>query len=142
MKKFKYFIPAIIFMLFIFYMSNQVATTSTTTSGFFVDLLRSIFSLDASYIDVLQTIIRKGAHMGEYAILAMLFYYGFSHTALKYTYCISFIATFLYACSDEFHQLFIPGRSGSIVDVSIDIIGIGLGLLFLYVVFKFFKRKS
>lgn len=142
MNKFKYFIPAIIFMLFIFYMSNQVADTSTSTSGFFVDIIRSIFSLDESYIDILQTIIRKGAHMSEYALLGILFYYGFSHLQAKYVYILSFITSLLYACTDEFHQLFIPGRSGSIIDVGIDSIGIIIGLLIIFIFYRLTKKKS
>ena len=46
----------------------------------------------------------------------------------------SLIFTFLYACSDEFHQLFITGRSGEFRDVMIDTIGgfIGSTILYLY----------
>ena len=38
---------------------------------------------------------------------------------------------FLYACSDEIHQLFIPGRSGEILDVLIDTLG-GITSIVLY----------
>lgn len=141
MKKIRYFIPAIAWMLFIFYMSHQPATISTSTSGFFVDMLRSLFSLSDGYIDILQTIIRKGAHMSEYAILAILLYYGFIHYNIKNTYIVSFIATVLYACSDEFHQLFIPGRSGAILDVGIDSIGVFIGLFFVWIFYRYTKKR-
>ncbi|MBQ3466792.1 MAG: VanZ family protein, partial [Oscillospiraceae bacterium] len=35
---------------------------------------------------------------------------------------------FLYACSDEFHQLFVPGRAGMFSDVLIDTVGVLFGL--------------
>ena len=35
----------------------------------------------------------------------------------------------LYAASDEFHQSFVPGRGPSVIDVGIDAIGAGLGLM-------------
>lgn len=142
MKKYIYFVPAIAWMLFIFYMSHQPATISTNTSGFFVDTLRSIFSLSNEYIDVLQTIVRKIAHMGEYAILGVFLYCGFKHLQIKTTYLFTFIISVIYACSDEIHQLFIPGRSGSIIDVCIDSIGICIGLLLIWLFYKYRKRTS
>ena len=36
---------------------------------------------------------------------------------------------FLYACSDEIHQLFVPGRSGMFTDVLIDTGGAVTGML-------------
>ena len=48
---------------------------------------------------------------------------------VKHIYFISFIICFLYASSDEFHQLFVPGRSGQVTDIFIDLIGVVLGLL-------------
>lgn len=140
MKKYIYFAPAIAWMLFIFYMSHQPATISTNTSGFFVDALRSIFSLSNEYIDILQTLIRKGAHMGEYAILSVFLYYGFIHLQIRKIYLLTFIVSVLYACSDEIHQLFIPGRSGAIIDVCIDSIGICIGLLLICLFYKYRKR--
>jgi VanZ family protein len=49
----------------------------------------------------------------------------------------SFILCFLYACSDEIHQLYVPGRSGNIKDVFVDSIGISLVLVVYY-----FKKRG
>ena len=49
----------------------------------------------------------------------------------------SFIFCFLYACSDEVHQLYVPGRSGNIKDVFIDSIGISFALVVYY-----FKKRG
>ena len=46
----------------------------------------------------------------------------------------------LYSCTDEFHQLFISGRSGSIRDILIDSIGILIGT-YLYKLI-FIKNKE
>ena len=46
----------------------------------------------------------------------------------------------LYSCTDEFHQLFINGRSGSFRDVLIDTIGILLGT-YLYKILVIKKKK-
>ena len=52
-------------------------------------------------------------------------------------YTIIFV--FIYACSDEIHQLFIRGRSGEILDVLIDTLG-GFTSSFIYTIFKV-RRK-
>ena len=36
---------------------------------------------------------------------------------------------FAYACSDEFHQLFVLGREGNLIDVTIDSIGSTFAIL-------------
>jgi VanZ family protein len=72
-----------------------------------------------------DTILRKGAHMTEYAILAALLW-----RALRNELAALGLAL-LYAGSDELHQGFVGGRHGSPVDVAIDGIGAALGLVVL-----------
>ena len=48
-------------------------------------------------------------------------------------YLYSGFITVLYALSDEFHQLFIPGRTGRLKDVCIDSIGMLIGFLCIYI---------
>ena len=52
------------------------------------------------------------------------------------------ITTSFYAATDEFHQLFVAGRSGQIKDVLIDTIGACIGLLVLYFMFKIWQKKE
>ena len=70
-------------------------------------------------------VLRKCAHMTEYAILAVLLVRA---TGL---YASAFVLAVGYACTDEFHQTFVRGRHGSPIDVGIDAIGalVGLGVL-------------
>jgi VanZ family protein len=70
-------------------------------------------------------VLRKGAHMTEYAILAVLL------VRATGSYRSAFVLAVAYAGSDEFHQTFVRGRHGSPVDVGIDAVGalIGLSLL-------------
>lgn len=84
-------------------------------------------------------ILRKIAHILEYAILTFLLLRAFN---LKNSKCIilAIIIAFLYALSDEFHQTFVFGRQGRLGDVGIDSIGILLtGLIWYY---KNIWRKS
>jgi VanZ family protein len=41
----------------------------------------------------------------------------------------AFLVSVLYAASDEYHQTFVPGRSGRLVDVGVDTIGALVALL-------------
>ncbi|WP_027088481.1 VanZ family protein [Thomasclavelia saccharogumia] len=130
MKKLKYFIPAILWMIFIFIMSHTNGNDSSNQSNFFVEIILKFINIDRS---ILALLIRKTAHMSEYALLLFFIYYGFKKTiTYQYTLLLSLLITFLYACSDEFHQLFIPGRSGQFVDVLIDTAGGAFMLLIIY----------
>ena len=70
-----------------------------------------------------DTILRKGAHLTEYAILGMLLLRAFGREAP------ALAAGIAYAASDEFHQHFVRGRHGTPVDVAIDAIGVCIGML-------------
>lgn len=55
------------------------------------------------------------------------------------SHIFTFIIIFVYGIFDELHQSFIPGRFADILDLAADIIGGGLGILFVYILFN---RKS
>ena len=73
-------------------------------------------------------VLRKGGHITGYALLTAAWAWALApHTrnALRWALVISF----LYACSDEFHQHFVRGRFGSPRDVAIDAIGMAIAAL-------------
>jgi hypothetical protein len=78
------------------------------------------------YYDLKMLIERKGAHVFEFFVLAYLFWKVLSHDVsdLKKRLYSIFILSLVYAISDEFHQLFVFGREGKLLDVGIDCIGI------------------
>lgn len=117
----------ILWMAFIFYMSSCNGNVSSDQSGTIVYVLHNILGIN--YSDKLIFIIRKCAHVSEFFILGILVINLVSKYNVKYSYLISFIICVLYASIDEFHQLFVPGRSGQVTDVLIDLIGVVLGLL-------------
>jgi VanZ family protein len=69
-----------------------------------------------------DTVLRKCAHMTEYAILAALLVRAIG------SYAWAFALAVAYAATDEVHQLFVRGRHGSPVDVAIDAVGALIGL--------------
>lgn len=76
-------------------------------------------------IEQLQFPVRKGAHMTEYALLGTLLYIALAVNGVHFRYrgATALSGAFLFACTDELHQLFVPGRSGRFQDVLIDTAG-------------------
>jgi VanZ family protein len=70
-----------------------------------------------------DTILRKGAHVTEYAVLGALLYRALGIEPLALLLGIA------YAATDEFHQHFVRGRHASPIDVRIDAVGVALGML-------------
>ena len=134
----------ILWCALIFFMSAETATVSSERSGGITEkaikLLLSIFGLGESeeLRGFVEHIVRKCAHVFLYFVLSILssfFVYTYDVKMIK-RLIISFAFCVFYASSDEIHQLFVEGRSGSIKDVMIDSIGIVLGALLVYIVYK------
>ena len=111
---------------------------SSNQSGSIATLIYNIF--DISDTEKVSFIIRKCAHVSEFFILGLLVINLISKYNVKYSYFIAFIICTLYASSDEFHQIFVPGRSGQVTDVLIDLIGIILGLILFFII-KYLKKE-
>src|ERR671914_2946165 len=82
----------------------------------------SIPSLDSG-LGTWDTVLRKLAHVGEYAILGGLLY-----RAVRREPAAIALGS-LYAVTDEVHQSFVAGRNGSPVDWLIDTAGVVAGVL-------------
>jgi VanZ family protein len=77
----------------------------------------------STHLGTWDLVLRKAAHMTEYAILAALL-----RRATGSSVWASGLAV-AYAATDEFHQTFVRGRHGSPIDVGIDAIGVAIGLM-------------
>lgn len=128
----------IFWTIFVYGLSHQTGTESSGLSR----KIAGIFFKSEEMIDTFEPIIRKLAHFSEYVLGGFLFYSLFS----TYTYTIkqkSIISLALgiwYASLDEIHQLFIPGRSGNVIDVGIDSLGVLFGILFSIVFYKIIQN--
>ena len=80
--------------------------------------------------------IFKSFHLIEYAVLGILLLYASRNTK------IAIIITYLYACTDEIHQWFTPGRSFRLTDTLIDLIGILIGVFSFFLIKKLFTDSS
>lgn len=144
-------------MLFIFAMSSFGPDSSNAQSNFFVNLISGLVpnlktgtSTSTFDLKTLIFFVRKTAHFTEYAILGLLFYLNLRHhsnkkQSLKHhssqkqspkLFALAILFSALYACTDEFHQLFVPGRTGQPFDVLVDTLGATFGCLVVLAVQK------
>lgn len=88
-------------------------------------------------------VIRKGAHMAEYAILAVLLFnsFGFKTPSMRRLWGSAAIAV-AYAATDEAHQLLVAGRAGQWMDVAIDSVGVMVGLALCWHICRWRGRRS
>ena len=127
-------------MLVIFSASGDVASTRHS-AGLFAPLVHWLLpQLSPQRIEELHYLCRKCCHLSEFAVLALLLWRAIrhSHTPAQPGWLwsqagLALGGVLLYAASDEFHQTFVPGRTGQVSDVIVDLGGgaIGLGLLWL-----------
>lgn len=131
-----------IWMFLIFYLSHQPATVSSELSSEMTDKILLIIDMLAPFLDStgidLHSFIRKAAHFIAYFVLGCLVLNAF----MQYDWSrwksigLTFGMSVAFAISDEFHQVFIPGRSGEVRDVLIDSLGAIVGISFLLFVIK------
>lgn len=133
-------LPVIIWMGVIFLFSHQPGDLSGASSGRIVEFISSGIARIIPFMevneDLLHFLFRKGAHFGVYAVLGVLSLRAFQISGYSGKRGILFgwmLAT-LYAGTDEYHQTFIPGRSGEMIDVMIDSIGAMTGVGFYLLV--------
>lgn len=130
-KKLYRWLPVILWMMMIFIFSSQNGSESEHNNRFLVDLLNHLhIHLDQLLGSNTDFYVRKSAHMTEYFILFLLLYRAFGREQKPAARLLMSLAiVFLYACTDEYHQSFIPGRGPSFRDVMIDTSGGFLALI-------------
>ena len=143
-------LPALLFfqILFIFTMSSFGHTSSDAQSNLFVDFIAQNFphvrhGLENNLISLntLIFLVRKTAHFAEYAILGSLFFLNLKNWQKSNgTLTMSILFSYLYAITDELHQVFVPGRSAQFRDVLIDTLGASFGAIITYLIVKLFTK--
>lgn len=144
MRKFHLILP-LLWMALIFMLSQQPASISSGQSGVFVEQLRHITpSVDQQ---LLTFLVRKGAHIFAYFVLGILTFNALWRVDLsKFKFnspaILSIIVCALYAASDEFHQLFIIGRSGELRDIMIDSCAAMIGVFIISIFVRILQKSK
>lgn len=138
MKAFlKFWLPVLLWMAVIFTGSSD-SHSSEHSSRLIEPVLHWLFPhMSPAHIEDIHLVIRKCAHLTEYAILGLLVWRALhrSNTGLPAWSWPkvggTLLVVFLYAASDEFHQIFVPTRTAHFTDVLIDTTGAAIALLVL-----------
>ena len=103
MSKYSSCIPAVLYMMFIFYLSSHPAPE------------------EIKWLPVIAGL--KVSHMIEYGILYLLVWYAIikttAYNALS-AFALALMITVLYGLTDEFHQIFVSTRTARLIDVVAD----------------------
>ena len=154
MKKIKpiiYWILAFLWMFIIFLFSAQTGEQSSALSNSILFNLAipflNFFNIQTYYnVEFISFLVRKGAHVVVFFVLAILFINAILASnmfkKISHSYICALALSFLYACLDEFHQSFTPGRNMSFWDVVIDTVGACLGLMLFYYISNFIKKRK
>ncbi len=98
------------------------------TSRFLYPLLHYLFGLDYAGFDHWHFYMRKGGHVFGYGLLSILLFRAWRETLpsashAKWTMrwaAIAVLGTLIVASLDEWHQSFLPSRTGTVHDVVLD----------------------
>ena len=126
-KKLILWILIFVWMITIFMFSAQNGDESSELSQGFLRTFILRFTPDnisEDIVNMMEYIIRKCAHMTEYAVFGILVFYQIKLYRLFEKewnrIVMAVICVMIYASTDEIHQLFVGGRSGRFTDVLID----------------------
>lgn len=127
--------PAWGLMIVIFVISTDAGAMSHQ-SRILGPLLRWLGFGEATAIEIIGW-VRKCAHAGGYGLLAIAMWRGWMARPILRrgpawplrAAAVPLLLAALYACSDEWHQSFVPSRTGTVADVILDSAGAATGLL-------------
>ena len=151
MKKQVLRIISIIFIISIsvtiFGFSAQDGESSGSLSKSIIIKIADILNVNENreaFVEIGEKVIRKLAHFSIYAFLGMCMATFIARFKIKEKWQIisSFIWCFLYAGTDEIHQLFSPGRHGSFGDVVLDTIGASVGICLVFIIIYIAKMRN
>jgi VanZ family protein len=140
------YLPVLIWAIVIFFLSTSAGSLSKTS--FIVrPVLHFLFpSADDATLLTYQFSVRKLAHLTEYAILAVLaaraFVWSSQNGLRRWWFAAAFAVVLGVAAADEFNQSFDALRTGTPVDVVIDLCGGAIGLTFYFAVRKLRRRGA
>ena len=128
----------IIWAFIVFNFSSQNGEESSGVSRKVVE----VFVKEEVLADKVEPYVRKFAHFSEYGLGGVLFRSLFStyEWTDRKKITLAIVLGIWYAGLDEVHQLMVPARHGSIVDVYIDTLGFSTGVFLMLLLIKLVKR--
>lgn len=144
----KAWIAAILWLILIAIESSALLSAHNT-SRILYPLLHFLFGMDLEHFEIWHFYIRKSGHVVGYGILSILLFRAWRATlpamdnakwTLRWT-AIAILGTSLVASLDEWHQSFIPSRTGRWQDVVLDTCA-GIAAQLLLLLWWMWRRNS
>ena len=132
MRALKQWWPAVVWALLIWTFSSEMFSAQSTSKLILPILKWLLPSASAKTLWVIHGYIRKGAHVAEYFVLSLLVLRGVrgKATGWRWTWGLATVAMVAcYASLDEVHQLFVPTRGASALDMLLDTTAGGIAQL-------------
>ena len=140
MKKAIGFIIIVLIITFIWSNSYQNSTNSYNLSMFFTTNIQPLLIELGLHpnVTILDTYVRKLAHLTEFMALGTVIYYTFKQIFTTHIAKKSILLAICIASLDEVIQIYTPGRTATIGDVLLDTTGSMIGILIMKVLLKLF----
>jgi hypothetical protein len=137
--------PAAVWIGLISIESTDMFSSNNTGSMLYALLTRIFGPIDLYDFLIFHHYLRKTGHVVGYGMLALLLLrgwratLGYSRELLMRASVLSWIGTAFVASMDEWHQSFIPSRTGTVRDVILDSVA---GLVFLFIAYFYLRRDE
>ena len=136
----------LVLWLIVIWIFSTADFSSINTSRLLGPFLLWLFpDLSESRLAAIHFLIRKASHFTEYAILALLARRTFVTSSKAFIqrrwFELGLLLVTCYALLDEFHQSFVPSRTASIYDSTIDVAG-GVTVLLLFKLYDEHIRRQ
>ncbi len=137
--------PAVVWIVLITFESTDYFSSKNTGSLLYALLTRLFGNINFYKFLIFHHYLRKTGHVVGYGMLSLLLLRGWRatlgrvHTLLLRTALLSWLGTACVAALDEWHQSFIPSRTGTVWDVALDT---AAGVAFLVVAYLWLRRSD
>ena len=137
--------PAVVWIVLITFESTDYFSSKNTGSLLYALLTRLFGNINFYKFLIFHHYLRKTGHVVGYGMLSLLLLRGWRatlgrvHTLLLRTALLSWLGTACVAALDEWHQSFIPSRTGTVWDVALDT---AAGVAFLVVAYLWLRRSE
>lgn len=152
-QKVIWWLAVLLVMAAIFVLSAQSSQESQALSGKTIRMVAAWLLPDfqmwtegqqAQLVQEWQNIARKAAHFTIYAVLGALCSGALRQHNLppRAQISLALVVAFLYAVSDEIHQMFVSGRGPLATDVLIDVGGAAVGITTLLLIYRLLGKSE
>jgi len=137
--------PALVWIGLIAFESTDFFSSRNTGTVLYSLLTRLFGQVDFYKFLVFHHYLRKTGHVVGYGVLSLLLLRGWRatlgrvHALLLRAALLSWLGTVFVAAMDEWHQSYIPSRTGTVRDVALDTVA---GVAFLVVAYFWLRRPE